>query len=82
MRVTVKLFAVAKDVAGAESMVVEVPEPATVGALRAALAAEVPALEAILRGALFAVDTAYADDAEVIHSPAAEVACIPPVSGG
>ena len=81
MNVSVKLFAGARQSAGRDTLVVALPAEATVAELRARLAECEPALEAILPQMLFAVDQEYADDDALIPE-GAEVACIPPVSGG
>jgi molybdopterin converting factor small subunit len=81
MKVQVKLFAVARQVAGRDVLEIELGEPATVAALRETLAREVPGLAPLWRQAGFAVDARYAPDAAPIP-PGADVACIPPVSGG
>ncbi len=81
MTLTVHLFARARDLAGAASVPVELPPGATVAALRAALATQVPALAALLARSAVAVDHDFADDAHVL-TVASEVAVIPPMSGG
>jgi molybdopterin converting factor subunit 1 len=81
MIVRVKLFAAAKQAAGADEIEVELPDPATVSALRIALASRFPQLAPLLRAALFAVDAEYGTDATRLASDS-EIACIPPVSGG
>lgn len=81
MKVSVQLFAIARQAVGRNSIEIELPDGATVGLLRQRLAAEVPALASHLRGMMFAVDASYADNRTVIP-PGAEIACIPPVSGG
>lgn len=81
MTVEVKLFAVAKQLAGAESVALELSAAPTIHELRVALAARHPALKAVLSHVVFAVNAEYVDDQFVIP-PRAEVACIPPVSGG
>jgi molybdopterin synthase sulfur carrier subunit len=81
MKVRVKLFAVAKQAAGAESIELEVPPNAVVADVRNALLAAVPALAPAARHLLFAVDAEYARDLMPIDD-AKEIACIPPVSGG
>ncbi len=81
MKVCIRLFAVAKDIAGSDSVWLELPEGATVGQLRERLAAQMPALAAVLPQVLFAVGNDYARD-ETVIPPTSEVACIPPVSGG
>lgn len=81
MQVTVQLFAMARQRAGAPRIVVDVPEPATVRALRTALARAAPDLAQLMPSIRFAVNAEYADDDQAIP-PGAEVAAIPPVSGG
>lgn len=81
MRVQVRLFAVARELAGSDTVTVEVSEPCTIGQLRGSLAAEIPALAETLHHVLFAVGSQYATDETAIPHDA-EVACIPPVSGG
>lgn len=81
MRVQVRLFAVARQLAGSASIGLDLPEAATVCDLRAALAAQVPGLSAAVKYLQFAINADYATDATPIP-PDAEIACIPPVSGG
>ncbi len=81
MNVEVKLFAVAKQLVGAETINLELPRGATVKELRAALVQQHPAMADVVRHVIFAVNTEYADDKTTIPSDA-EIACIPPVSGG
>jgi molybdopterin converting factor subunit 1 len=81
MKVTVKLFAAARDLAGADQLELNLPAESTVGQLRERLVLQCASLGPLLGHAMFAVDAAYAaDDAPI--PPGAEVACIPPVSGG
>ncbi len=81
MTLTVHLFARAADLAGAGVVRVELPPTASVLDLRAALAAGVPSLAALLERSAVAVNHDFADDAHVLTA-ADEVAVIPPVSGG
>ncbi len=81
MNVRVKLFAGARQLAGRDTLVVSLPVEATVAELRTAMAQCVPELKALLPQLMFAVDQEYADD-DALISEGAEVACIPPVSGG
>ncbi len=81
MRIRVRLFAVARQTAGSDSVEIDLPDGATIGQLRLALARQVPALTTAVEHATFAMNTQYAADETTIH-PDAEVACIPPVSGG
>jgi molybdopterin converting factor subunit 1 len=79
--VSVRLFARARDLAGAESISVELPERATVADLRRQLAAAYPALAPLLARSALAVDDEFAGDFLPLK-PGAEVALLPPVSGG
>jgi molybdopterin converting factor subunit 1 len=81
MTVRVRLFARARDLAGADVVDVTLPTGATVADLRARLAVECPALRTLLPRAAVAVNEDFADDATAIPS-GADVALIPPVSGG
>ena len=81
MKVRLRLFAVARQHAEADDLVLELGEEKTIAALRAALVAAVPALQPISSHLRFAVNSEYADDATAIIE-SDEVACIPPVSGG
>jgi molybdopterin converting factor subunit 1 len=81
MKVLIKLFAVARQRAGREAIEVELPQAATVAQLRTALAQQHPSLAGIVPHARFAIDSDYAADQAVIPADA-EIAIIPPVSGG
>jgi molybdopterin converting factor subunit 1 len=81
MRVRVKLFAVARELAGRGELELAVPDGATVAQVRQALVAAVPALGAVLPHALLAIDARYAGDASIVTEQS-ELAVIPPVSGG
>ncbi|RUL81420.1 MoaD/ThiS family protein [Tautonia sociabilis] len=81
MTVTVRLFAVARQRAGAPEVLVELPDPATVADLKRAVAGQHPALAPLLPGMMVAVSAEYAGEDRRI-GPDDEVALIPPVSGG
>jgi molybdopterin converting factor small subunit len=81
MRVHVRLFAAAKDLAGRDKVSVEVADGATIAEVRTALIAAVPALTSIVPHALWAVDTQYAPESTRV-TERSEIALIPPVSGG
>jgi len=81
MKVTIKLFAVARELAGRGELEVELADGATIADLRRALATSEPRFSAVLAHAHFAVDSQYATDATPITA-ASELALIPPVSGG
>jgi molybdopterin converting factor subunit 1 len=79
--VTVRLFARARDLAGADAVGVALPPGATAGELRRRLAEEQPALAGLLWRSALAVNGEFADDALTLPH-GAEVALLPPVSGG
>jgi sulfur-carrier protein len=81
MKVRVKLFAAARELAGSDLLELEITNRATLSDLRLVIAERFPALQKILPHALWAVDSEYAGDNCVIDERS-EVALIPPVSGG
>lgn len=81
MRLMVKLFAAAREMAGCGELAIEVPEGADVGTLRSALCDAQPALAELARRSLVAVNEEYATDATRLKSDDV-AALIPPVSGG
>jgi molybdopterin converting factor subunit 1 len=81
MTVTVRLFARARDLAGADFVSVDVSVSATVADVRRALVHRVPELEALLTRCAVAVNEEFAEDDWAVP-PDAEVALLPPVSGG
>lgn len=81
MKVTVRLFARAKDLAGADQVTIEVADSATAGDLRRALGKTYPALGSLLSRCALAVNSEFAGDSFIL-SRGAEVALLPPVSGG
>ena len=81
MRVRVKLFAVAKELARRDELAIDMPAGATVADLRQTIAAQYPALNDVLSHALWAVDAAYADERTILNERS-NIALIPPVSGG
>jgi molybdopterin converting factor subunit 1 len=81
MNITVHLFARARDLAGRETLTLEVPPATTVGELRRIIAQAHPALAAILARCALAVNQDFAPDTATL-SDRAEVAVLPPVSGG
>jgi molybdopterin converting factor small subunit len=81
VRVRVRLFAMARQRVGSPEVVLDWIEPFTVGALKRALAAAYPDLAPIVPSSMIAVAGEYASDDDAIP-PGAEVAVIPPVSGG
>jgi len=81
MNVVVKLFAGVRELAGTNEVSLDLPSGATVGQLREQLMAEHTMLRPLLSHAMFSLDAEYCNnDTQVAEN--AEIACIPPVSGG
>jgi MoaE-MoaD fusion protein len=81
MRVRVLLFARLRELAGRESLEMEVPEGTTLGALWHLLQVGNPALEAFTSPPLMARNLEYAAP-ETPLTGDEEIAFLPPVSGG
>jgi molybdopterin converting factor subunit 1 len=81
MMVRVRLFARARDLGGADLIEVSLPEGATVGDLRQALAAQAPALARLLERSALAVNSEFAEESSPLPREP-DVALLPPVSGG
>lgn len=81
MIVQVKLFALAKQLAGHEVTELDLPPGSTIADLRRALAARFPELSALAQAAMIAVDMQYVGE-DVPLNGEQEIAVIPPVSGG
>jgi molybdopterin converting factor subunit 1 len=77
----VLLFARAREVIGKDRVEIAPPEPASVGELKRRLMQTYPAIAGLLEKSVFAVNDEFAEDATAIP-PGAEVALLPPVSGG
>jgi molybdopterin converting factor subunit 1 len=76
---TVLLFARLRDLIGADR--IEIGNVATVGELRRALIANYPSIAGLLEKCAVAVNDEFAEDDAAIPR-GAEVALLPPVSGG
>ena len=81
MRVTIRLFARLRDLAGSGELVRDVPGPATVQSIWRGLVTEMPALGEYERTMSVAVNADYARMSAPV-SDGDEVAFLPPVSGG
>lgn len=77
----VLLFARARDLIGADHVEIAAPVPTTIGELRRRLVQEYPRAAGLLEKSAFAVNNEFADDGTAIPAEA-EVALLPPVSGG
>lgn len=84
MKVTVLLFAMAREIVDSSSVELELPDgEATSKSLTAALVSEYPALSDVMKTAMLAVNRKYVDkDEDIAVRATDEVAVIPPVSGG
>jgi molybdopterin synthase catalytic subunit len=81
MKITVRLFAIHRDIVGTPELVVDVPEGTTMGQLWERLGTQYPSLTPSTRSILYARNQEYADSLVVLHD-GDEAAFIPPVSGG
>ena len=81
MEVSLRLFASLRELVGSRDLRIALREGATVGDLKDRLAADYPAARQLLSRVVFAVDDEYVAANETLHD-GAEVAAIPPVSGG
>jgi molybdopterin converting factor subunit 1 len=77
----IRLFARARDLGGADHAVLDLPNGATVAEMRRRLVAMHPKLADLARQCAVAVDAEFADDNRVL-TEGAEIALLPPVSGG
>ena len=81
MRVTIRLFARLRDLAGSGELVRDVDSPATVRSVWSTLLAEMPALGEYERTMSVAVNADYSRMNAAVQD-GDEVAFLPPVSGG
>lgn len=81
MILSIKLFAIARQRLSRDQVEVTLPDSSTAADLRLALAEQFPALADVLPHIRIAINSSYAADSAAIPA-GAEVALIPPVSGG
>jgi MoaE-MoaD fusion protein len=82
MKITVLLFAHARELVDSSSVELELPDGrATIKSVTDALTSEYPVLSDVMRTAMLAVNRKYVEE-DVTVSANDEIAVIPPVSGG
>ena len=81
MRVTVRLFARLRDIAGSGELTREAPAGADVGTVWSSLVSEYPELSAYQRSISCAVNADYSKFSAAV-ADGDEIAFLPPVSGG
>ena len=81
MKISVALFASAREIVGSNSIDLNLSESATVCDLRNALVEYYPELAGLMTNSVFSVDHEYANEQSKLFD-GSEVALIPPVSGG
>jgi molybdopterin converting factor subunit 1 len=81
VRVTIRLFARLRDIAGAAELPREVAPGATIATIWKALAVEFPEMAPYQKSISSAVNAEYARMDQAVHD-GDEVAFLPPVSGG
>jgi molybdopterin converting factor subunit 1 len=81
VRVTVRLFARLRDIAGSAELTRNVPSGATIGVVWQGLVAEHPALAEYERSISTALNADYARMSHAVQD-GDEIAFLPPVSGG
>lgn len=79
--VTVRVFAHLREQCGNDRVEIQVPDTCQVSQLRQALTEQVPILAEWVPRCAVAVDAEYAEDTTSVP-PGAEIALLPPVSGG
>ena len=81
MRVTIRLFARLRDIAGSGELTRDAPDGAIVGTVWSSLVAEYPELSAYERSISCAVNADYSKFSAAV-ADGDEIAFLPPVSGG
>ena len=81
MKITIQLFAILREAAGASQLDLEIPAPTTARQVAQILAERFPKLRGHLPVVSFAVNGEIVAAETMITSPS-EVALLPPVSGG
>ncbi|QDS86494.1 ThiS family protein [Rosistilla ulvae] len=79
--IEVAMFAAAQELVGSDSVTITLPAGATAGEVLVQLGQRCPELQGLLPACRLAVDLQYVA-AEHLIAPGAQLALIPPVSGG
>lgn len=81
MKVSVSLFAAAKELVGCDRIELQVMEGATLATVQSVLSEQYPQLVPLMNRSMWAMDCQWVDDQTPVH-PGADIGLIPPVSGG
>ena len=81
MQITVKLFALMREKAGTDAILLEVPTGAAITQALATLVGQYPTLEPYMANTRFSLRMAFVDP-ETLLAEGDELMLIPPVSGG
>jgi molybdopterin converting factor subunit 1 len=81
MQVTLKLFAAAREAAGWDEQVLDMPDGSTVAELRRMISGMIPLSSALLDASAVAVNQQFVRPQHALKE-GDEVAVLPPVSGG
>jgi molybdopterin synthase sulfur carrier subunit len=81
MQLPILLFAGAKQIANTDQIFIEVPQPVTAGEILQRIADSMPELRGLASHSRLAVNGRYVTSQTIVETTA-ELALIPPVSGG
>jgi molybdopterin converting factor subunit 1 len=81
MTIVAEMFARLREIAGQPGITVEVPDGATVAAIRRQMVERLPEAAALLNKSAIAVNECYGDENTAVRS-GDRIAVLPPVSGG
>ncbi|MGQ9866940.1 MAG: MoaD/ThiS family protein [Pseudanabaenaceae cyanobacterium] len=79
--ITVRLLAILRELAGTDTLTLEIPMPATVQTVQAEAIARYPTLAPWVPHLRYAINGQWAEPMAAVQ-PGDEVALLPPVSGG
>jgi molybdopterin converting factor subunit 1 len=81
MRLTIRLFAMHREIAGRDTYLIELPDGCTVADAFARLCAEYPAISRSGGAVVFALNRSHVESAAPV-ADGDELAILPPVAGG